>query len=511
MLEQLAGALVQLLSPDLLLIVFLGTLGGFALGAMPGLTATMGLALLVPLTFTMSPVSGLVMLGALYMGAIYGGAFPAILINTPGTPSSVATSFDGYPMMKSGRAEQAIIGATFGSLVGGVIGVVALLVLSPPLAALALQFGPPEYFWIAVFGLTIIASLAGDSLVKGLIGGGIGMLIAAIGVAPIGGDVRFTFGITPLQGGVPFIPMLIGLFTIPEVVYMVARKRGGQRLMGSEIRQESGVLSRTVISLVRHPANAVKSGVIGTVIGIIPGAGGNIASLVAYNEAKRSSKNPEDFGKGEAKGVVASESANNAVVGGGLVPLLTLGVPGAPPDAIIYGVLLIHGLRPGADLFTSQAELTYTFILGIGLAAIAMVPIGLIAGRRLQGLVVRLPVRYLAPGIIVTTILGSYAIRNSIVDVMLMLSAGVLGVGMRLLNFSPAPVVLGLILGPIAERGLVQGLLMGSGLETSWLILFTRPFSIVLIVLTLLSATAPLLARRRKERRTIAVREEVER
>lgn len=497
MLDSLDAALLQLFSPEMLLVVLLATVAGFAIGSMPGLTATMGLALLVPYTFGMDGATGLVALGSLYMGAIYGGAFPAILINTPGTPSSVATAFDGYPMTRAGKAEQAVIGATFASVVGGLIGVAALLFLSPPLADLALSFGPAEYFWIAIFGLTIIASLSSGSLVKGFISGGLGMVIALVGIAPVGGHVRFTFGISDFQGGIAFIPMLIGLFTIPELCKMAGRSRMVTATLPPE--EESGgpsVLRKTLGGLLRRPGTAVKSGIIGTVIGIIPGAGGNIASLVSYNEARRSSKTPERFGKGEIDGVVASESANNGVVGGGLVPLLTLGVPGAPPDAIIYGALLVQGLRPGAELFSVQGDLTLTFILSMALAAIAMAPIGIFLGRRLEKFVVNVPVRFLIPGVLIATIVGAYAIRNNLIDVWIMFAAGILGIAMGVLRLPVAPMVLGLILGPIAEKGLSQALLLGPEAHP-WTALFTDPLSIGLIVLALLSLVLPWWASRR--------------
>lgn len=491
MFDLLVAGFLQNLQPYLLMLIVVGTTAGMAIGAMPGLSATMGVALLVPFTFAMAPTEGLVLLGAFYMGAIYGGAFTAILVNAPGTPSSISTSFDGYPMTRQGRSEEAIVGATMGSLVGGLVGVVALIFLAPPLASFSLRFGPQEYFWIAVFGLTIIASLASGSLLKGMLGGLLGLLIATIGIAPVGGDVRFIFGAPVLQGGVPLIPALIGLFTIPEVIRLVARRGREAEMINAE--RVSPRLWHTVRDLLRRPVNPLKSSVIGTFVGLLPGAGGSVANLIAYNEARRSSKHPETFGKGEIDGVVASESANNATVGAGFIPTLTLGVPGTPPDAIILGVLLLQGLRPGAQLFETSGELVYTFIVALAFSAIMMVPVGLIAGRGLQRGVVALPARYLAPGIVVLSIVGAYAIRSSTTDVMLMLGIGILGYILALAGFSPAPIVLGLILGSIAETGLVQGLLTSAGMDSPWTSFFTRPISIVLIIISLLSAGWPIM------------------
>jgi len=491
MFDLLLNGFVQNLSPYLLLLVFVGTASGMTIGAMPGLSATLGLALLVPFTFAMEPTPGLVLLGSFYMGAIYGGSFTAILVNTPGTPSSIATAFDGYPMTKQGRSEEAIVAATMASLLGGLIGVVALIFLAPPLADFSLRFGPQEYFWVAVFGLTIIATLSSESLLKGIMGGVIGLLIATIGIAPVGGDVRFTFGTPLLQGGVPLIPALIGLFTIPEVVRLIARRNREEAEMTKEVRSK-GHLWGLIRKVLSDPVNVIRSSVIGVVVGILPGAGGSVANLVAYNEAKRTSPHPERYGKGEVQGVVAPEAANNATVGGGMIPTLTLGVPGTPPDAIILGVLLLQGLRPGADLFQTQGKLVYTFIFALAFSAVMMVPVGLIAGRGLQRGVVALPARYLAPGIFVLSIVGAYAIRSNVTDVYLMLLIGLVGYLMAVAGFSPAPIVLGLILGPIAETGLVQGLLTAAGSDHPWTSFFTRPLGLVLIALSLLSLLWPL-------------------
>lgn len=501
MLEAFGNAALNVFSPGLFVLILIGTVAGMAIGAMPGLSATMGLALLVPFTFAMDPVHGLSLLGAFYMGAIYGGSFTAILVNAPGTPSSVATALEGYQMTLKGKSELAVVGATFGSLIGGLVGVVALIFLAPPLATFSLRFGPQEYFWIAIFGLTIIISMSTGSLLKGLIGGVLGLLLATIGVAPVGGDVRFTFGESLLQGGTPLIPAMVGLFTIPEVIRLVARKkREAEMASDTEGKQGLGGMVKDVLS---RPVNLFRSATIGTVVGILPGAGGSVANLVAYNEAKRGSKTPENFGKGDLDGVIAAEAANNATVGGGMIPTLTLGVPGTPPDAIILGVLLLHGLRPGADLFESSAELVATFIVALALSAVMMVPVGLVAGRGLQKAVVSMPTRHLAPGIMILTIVGAFAVRNAYVDVIIMLVLGILGYFLSLAGISSAPIVLGLILGSIAETGLVQGLLVSQGHDAPWMTFFTRPLSIALILMTLFSLLWPLL-RKRKDAKQLA-------
>ncbi|TVS05005.1 MAG: C4-dicarboxylate ABC transporter permease [Rhodobacteraceae bacterium] len=497
----LIAAALAVLQPHMLIIILLGVTAGLFVGALPGLTATMALALMLPFTFTLDALEGLVALGAVYMGTIYGGAFTAILLNTPGTPSSIATTFDGHPMAKQGRALEAISVATIASVVGGVVGVTFLLIAAPPLAQLALKFGPAEMFWVAILGLTLIGSLATGSLLKGLLGGAIGLLIGTIGISPIGGESRFTFGWPPLQAGVSLIVALIGLFVIPELLQMI--RRGQASLEPSDTIGNTGFqfmsALRTVLS---KPVNLVRSCAIGQVIAVIPGAGGSITSLVAYNEARRWSKTPETFGKGNPEGIVASESSNNVMVAGSMVPLLTLGIPGAPPDAIILGVMLLHGLRPGLDLFTQTGVLANGFIISMGLAALMLAPIGLLGGRLIYRVIIRTPHYFLVPTILIVTILGTYALRNNVIDVAIMLGLGVVGFLIRGLGLHAAPIVLGLILGTIAEQGYVQSVLGGMALDIPQLRLVANPLSqvlIALIVLVIVWAAWPKRFSRKKQ------------
>ncbi|WP_280553715.1 tripartite tricarboxylate transporter permease [Halomonas sp. 25-S5] len=486
-------ALLSILTLEGLVTILVGVTAGLFIGALPGLTATMALAVLLPFTFTMSPLQGLMALGAVYMGAIYGGAFTAILINTPGTPSSIATTFDGFPMARQGRAYEALAAATIASVVGGIVGVAFLLLLAPPLARLAVVFGPAEMFWVAMLGLTLVASLAGGSLLKGLMGGCIGILLSTIGVSPIGGETRFIFDFPPLQGGIVLIVALIGLFVVPELLSMAAQGHGSLK---ESNKLEGGALA-SIRKMGRHiflrPTNLIRSCLIGQIIAIIPGAGGNVTSLVAYNEAKRFSSDPSSFGKGNVDGVIASESSNNVMVAGSMVPLLTLGIPGAPPDAIILGVLLMHGLRPGLDLFTETGVLTNGFILSMGFAAIMLLPVGLLGGRLIHRVVIKTPFYFLLPTIAMVTILGTYALRNSLLDVGIMLILGVAGYFLRLIGIHAAPIVLGMILGGIAEQGYVQTMLAAVVDPIPWLRLVDNTLSKVLAVLVLISAATALL------------------
>jgi len=491
--EKLLATAAQLADPAVIAIVFIGVTAGLFVGAMPGLTAAMALAVLLPFTFTMSPLNGLVALGAVYMGAIYGGSFAAILVNTPGTPSSIATAFEGFPMSKKGRAVEALSVATISSAVGGLAGVTFLLLLSPPLARLSLKFGPAEYFWVAVVGLTLIASLSEGSILKGLLGGTLGMLLGTVGVAPIGGETRYTFGLPVLQGGIEMIVALIGLFVMPELFSMAAKGKAALTAVDLKSQERSSILA-TFKAVLSQPVNLIRSCIIGELIAIIPGAGGNIANLVAYNEAKRASKTPERFGKGTIEGLIASESSNNVTVAGSMVPLLTLGVPGAPPDAVILGVLLLHGLRPGIELFTTSGKLTYGFILSMGMASLALIPVGLLGGRIIYRVIFRTPYYFLVPTISLATLLGTFALRNSITDVLIMLLLGMGGYVLKQFGIAPAPIVLGLILGGIAEVGFVQAILGGMAQTYPVVRLFVNPLSWILIGLVLFSLAWPSLS-----------------
>ncbi len=488
----LLSALTAVLDPISLLLVAIGVAAGILVGALPGLTATMAIALLVPFTFTMSPVYGLVLLGAIYSGAIYGGSFSAILINTPGTPSAIATTFDGYPMAQKGEAYRAITTATLASVIGGLIGVGFLIFLSPPLARASLQFGPPEYFWLAVFGLTIIAAVSPRSMLKGLIGGAIGLLISTIGIAPIQGAVRYNFGTLALQNGISLIPALIGFFCIPEVLRMAETSGSGSDAVVPYKRRRKMVL-RVFHALIRKPWLLLRSAILGTIVGIIPGAGGNIAGLVGYNEALRASKTKEKFGTGIMDGVAAAETANNAAVAGSLVPMLTLGVPGAPPAAVLFGALLLQGMRPGAELFTYHGSITYAFIFSLILANIAILPLGIILGRAVAAIMQRTKVQTLAPLIIFLSMIGAYSIYNNVADIYTMVIVGIIAHALRKAGFLPGPIVLGLILGPIAEQGLLQSILMGRAGGSLFVVFFTRPISLVLIVLSVVSIVTPIV------------------
>jgi len=499
MLEHIAAGFIHVFEPWNLVFLFIGVGCGIIIGALPGLTATMGLALLVPFTFTMEPAMGLIMLGGIYVGSMYGDAIPAVLINTPGTPAAIATTFDGFPLSQKGMAQHALIAAAFASSFGSIIANIVLAAAAPPLAEASLKFGPPEYFWLGVFGLTIIATLAAESLIKGLLAGALGLLLSAVGMSPIGGDIRLTFGSTEMQAGIELIVALIGFFCLPEILSNLIGKRRAA-YTAEKIVPKFSVIADVISSLLKRPGLMLRSSAIGSIIGVAPGAGGNIASLVSYNEAVRWDRHPEEFGKGTIKGVAASEAANSAMAPGSLVPLLTLGIPGSPPAAVILGALMLHGMRPGHELFSTHAGITYAFIMSMLVAAFMVTIIGSF-GSFVYARILNIPSRYLAPAILFMTILGSYSIRNNIIDIWIMFLFGVVGFVSNRLKFHPAPIVLGMILGPFVEEGLVQSMLLGKAAGGVLKYMTLRPISITLIAMCVLSALWPVYASWRGKKR----------
>src|SRR5690625_4169278 len=488
MIESLPEIFNALTQPNNILLLCVGVLVGIIVGALPGLTATMALALLLPFTFSMQAETSLITMGGLYIGGIYGGCISAILINTPGTPSAIATTFDGYPLAQKGKAAHALITAAVSSGVGGILGGFALLFLTPVLAGWALSFGPPEYFWVAILGLTMIATLSSGTMLKGLLGGCIGLLLGTIGISPVGGESRYTFGFTELQSGLELIVILIAFFCIPEVISMIEKKAKPQ----DKLVMQKGIIKSIFTNYIKKPFFILRSSIIGIIVGIIPGAGGNIAALLSYDSAVRFSKEKESFGKGNIEGVMAAETSNNAEVGGSLVPLLSLGIPGAPPAAVILGALMMQGITPGPNLMEEHPALVYTFLIAFMMANIIMLIFGII-GSKYIGKVLSIPSSYLAPSILFLTIVGTYAIRYNLFDVFMLIGFGLLAYIMKNAGFNPAPIVLGLILGPIAERGLTQSMLLGDASGSIFQLFFTRPISIVLIVLCALSLFSPMI------------------
>ena len=467
-----------------LLVLVIATTGGLILGALPGLSPTMAVALLIPFTFQMDAATGLVLLGAVYTATVAGGAISGILVNIPGAPANIATVLDGHPMAKKGKATQALHFCFISSFVGGITGVLVLIFFTPPLAKLALKFGPSEMFWMAIVGVTVIGTLGSKSVVKGLFSGVLGLWISTIGISPIFGESRFVFT-DHLTGGVHIVVALIGLFAVPQIYQLLVTSR--QTSSGGLFTTEDTPLW----SSIKYNLSRVKALAIGTisgvVVGIIPGAGGQIAGLVAYDQVRKFSPDASKFGHGEPDGVIAAESANNAMVGPSLVPLLTLGIPGSPTAAVLLGGLLINGLFPGPDLFTVHAAVTWTFIGSLLLAQIFMLVIGLGLSRSSSNWVMRVPSQYMAAAVTILAVFGTYSIQNSYSDVVLMLVLGSLMYVLNKYGFSAAPIVLGIILGPIAEDNFSMGKMIADVSDGPLVYFMTGSINLVLIVVCLVS------------------------
>lgn len=462
-------------SPILLGSVAGAVAAGMVVGALPGLTATMAMALFLPFTFLMEPDIGLSVLMGIFAGGIAGGSIPAILLNVPGTPASAATAMDGYAMTKQGRAREALSMAMFASATGGVVSALLLSVFAPLIARLALNFQAPEFFVLAVYGLTIIAAVSGKSLLKGYVAGILGLIVGIVGLDPISGQLRLTFGEVELNGGISLIPVLIGLFGITQAVVMIR-----QSMTQSAIPTMAGRHWIAKKDLRNSAPTLVRGSMIGTALGVIPGTGTDIGAFLSYSEAKRRPKGDIPFGKGNPQGVAASESANNAVVGGAMIPMFTLGIPGEAGTAVLLGGLLIHGLTPGPQLFTGeQSSMVYTIFATFILANIMILLIGFVAARAFS-YVVRIPTQVIVPIIIALCLVGAYAINNRFIDVFIAIGFGILGYFMVTHDFPVSPLILGLILGPMAEANFRRAMTITGG---DWTVFFTRPASIVFWIL----------------------------
>lgn len=476
-----------------LLFMNIGLAAGIIVGALPGLTGTMAIALLLPLTYGVDAITGMFLLLGVYLGGIYGGSITAILINTPGTPASAATSLDGYPMAKRGEAKRALSLALYGSFIGGIFSVIVLIVAAPQIASIALSFGPPEYFALAIFGLTIIASVSEESIFKGLLMGFFGLLISTIGLDPIDGIDRFSFDIVGLLNGVGIIPALIGLFAITEIFEKI-------RSIGQTQTNALSVEGTNVkfAELIKYKWLLLKSSLIGTFIGAVPGTGAAISSFMAYNEAKRSSSNPENFGKGCDEGILAPEAANNAVTGATLIPLLTLGIPGDTNTAVLIGALTMQGIVPGPKLFVEQASWVYSIMFGLILVNIFLLIQGKIFINFFSN-VTKISSEVLVPILVVLCVIGAYAVNNTIFDAVLMLVFGIVGYAMKSYGFPLTPAVIGIVLGPLAESNLRRSLIMSNN---DWMIFFQKPISTFFLVLSLVMLAYPLIKKTLEKRRT---------
>lgn len=483
--DPIFSALFEVLRFENLIASFIGVAFGLFIGMMPGLTISLGMVLLLPLTYKLSAISSVCLLLGLYASGMTGGSFSAILINIPGTPSASATALDGHAMAQKGRAGEALGISVVASFFGGIFGLVCLSLAAPVIARVALNFGSAELFSIVLLGLTLICSFGQQSNIKGLLSGILGLIIMTVGLDPMMGTPRFTFHSAELQAGISFLPAMIGLFAIPQIIRGLSGK-------GSVIPQYdekvSGILPK-IRNLVKLVKSMLIGSLVGTGVGAIPGTGGPIAVFLSYDYARKASKLGNRFGQGEPEGVAAPEAANNAVAGGALIPMLTLGIPGDPITAILLGALLIHGLIPGPLLFSQNAHFVYA-VFWAYLVANFMNLVVTLSTIKLWVRVLKVPERILVPIIVVICIVGTYGLRNTFFDTGAMIAFGILAYLMNKYGFPIVPLLLAIILGPNLESNLRMSLIIAEG---DWTIFFRKPISLGFILLSVVSFFGPMI------------------
>lgn len=471
-------ALANVLTISNLMILVVGVVGGLIVGITPGLGPTLAVALLIPITYNLPPETSMSILMAVYVGGMSGGFVTAILMRIPGTPASMATVLDGYPMAQQGRAGQAIGNAIVANFIGTIISAACLMVGAPLLASMALKFHFAEYTAVCLFALGAVAAVTGSSTSRGLVSALIGLLVACIGLSPVDGLPRFDFGITDLSAGISLVPALIGLFAISQIMKDSARQTGRIEMTATGVPRVLPAMT----DIISNIGNYIRSGLIGVGIGILPALGGGPAGLIAYAQTRNASKHPERFGKGAVEGVIASETANNATIGGGLIPALTLGIPGDPTSAVLLGGLMIHGLQPGPQLFHDTPQVLYGIYFSLFFSSFIMAAV-LFLSVRMLAKVVYIPRYYLQPILIAVCAIGSYSLNNSLFDVGVMFAFGLIGYVLERCRYPLAPLLLGMILGPLVE-GNFRKMLAQDG---SLMPLIDRPISLVFLVLTLAS------------------------
>lgn len=493
MFENFLGGFLLVTTGGNILLIIIGTLIGIIFGSIPGLTPSMAIALSLPMTFKLNIVSSMSLLIGLYLGGVSGGLISAVLLRMPGTPASVATTFDGYPLAEQGKAGKALAAGIIFSFLGGLFSIFVLLLIAPQLTELAIRMTPFDYASIILFSLTLIGSLAGRSVVKGLLSGLLGITFSFVGSAPVDGVLRFTLGNRNLNAGFIFLPVMIGLYAISQVLLSAEISRDPKRPM--KFTGEIGKIGLSLSEIKGQLVNCLRSSIIGTSIGILPGIGGGTANLVAYAAAKSSSKHPEEFGNGKLDGLVASESANNAALGGAMVPLLCLGIPGDAVTAILVGAFLIQGITVGPMMFTTQPTLLYSIFTALIIANIAMLILEM-NFLKIFVKIIQVPKEILLPCIISVCAIGSLGANNRVFDVFVMIMFGIIAYAMHKFEYPVPPFVMGFVLGPIFETNFRRGLIYSKG---SYLPFFTHPFSLMMIILSVLSIVLVLYRSRKRK------------
>lgn len=498
-LNLMAAGFAQIMNLPCILLIILGVAVGIIFGAIPGLSATIAIALFLPMTFGMPPIWGFSLLVGLYIGGISGGLISAILLRIPGTPSSVATCFDGHPMAEKGQAGRALGAGILYSFIGGLFSFLILIFIAPPVAEVAIKFGPFEYFSVAIFSITMIASLVSGSVLKGIISALIGIVFAMVGGAPIDSADRFTFGIKSMSTGFDILPVLIGLFAISEIIKTAETGLGAKKDEVRDYKVKGFGISFSEFK--EQFVNMIRSTAIGIGIGILPGIGGGTSNLLSYAAAKNNSKYSEKFGTGILDGIVASETANNASIGGALVPLLTLGIPGDTVTAMLLGGFMIHGISPGPLLLETQPKLVYGIFAALLIANITMILLEFF-GLRVFVKLLNIPKYILLPVILAICVVGAYGTSNRMFDVVTIFIFGIIGYGLEKFGFPIPPIILGFILSPMIETNLMRGLMISQG---SFFPFLTKPISAAFLIISVISVILAVRKQLRNSRAESAV------
>ena len=503
--EFVIEGLVSVLTVSNIVIILGALILGMIVGCIPGLTVTLGIILLLPLTYSISsPATAIIALLAVYVGGMYGGSISAILLNTPGTNSAIATTFDGYPLAKQGKVKKALDVSLFASVIGGTIAGVVLLFTSGPISKLVANFTSTEYFALSVLGLSLIAGVSGSNIFKGIIGGLIGIFISVVGLDPVTGVSRFSFGTMLLYEGVTIMPAMIAFIALTQVMIKARDFINTKGEMGDISKIDNQGLSLKERKFVMP--SILKSTFIASLIGTMPGVGGGVAQFLCYNEAKRSSKFPERFGKGSLEGVAAAESSNNAVVGTAMIPLLTLGIPGDGVTAILLGAFILHGIVPGPTMFTKQAGIAYSIIFGIIIANVLLYFVGLIFTKKIAK-IVQVRYSYLGPLIMTFCFAGAFAANGSVYEVMIMMGILVFSYLLLMLDISVIPIMLGMILAPIMEQNFVNSMIIYNG---DLMIFMKKPISLIILILTVILVYSFMKVNKRVEEKLMKEQEDLD-
>jgi putative tricarboxylic transport membrane protein len=500
MFESMAIAATTLAQPMAIAMLMFGVVLGTTFGALPGLGSIVALSVVLPFTFGMEPIMAMFLYAGIMSSVTFGGSVPAILLNTPGTPPNAATCFDGYPMAQRGEGARAVAVSATSCFVGSISGALVTIALLPVIKPIVFAFGPPEFFWLVVFGLVMIAFASRANMVKGLIGGGVGIMLSLVGYSDSYDSFRYTFGSNYLWDGIPLVPFVVGLFAVSELISYSSRSGSTVKAGFTGKINWRGQVMTGIKDVFSRPKQWIRASIIGAGIGIIPGLGGGVAAFMSYFVGMQRTKEPETYGKGNVEGIIASETANDAKEGGALLPTVAFGLPGSPDMAILLGAFILHGMEPGPVMLRDHMDLIYALLFGIVVSQIATSGLGLIATPWLARLSL-LPTRWISPFVLTLVFVGTYMVRTNILDVGMAIVAGIFGYLMRRYGFPLITIVIGYILGPLAEISYSQSMQIS---DDSFMIFVTEPIALILMIGSFMTLAVPIIAAWRKKKAAVA-------